>query len=165
MRIKVDIQDRAVRDALAELARRGRDNREMMLDIGEVVRTSVEDNFEAQGRPERWKQSGRVVREGGQTLSKSARLRRSFTVAAENGCVTVGTNVECAAIHQFGGKTKPHTIVPRPGKALYWPGAAHPVRVVKHPGSDIPARPFLMVQDEDWEEIRHIAFNYLTGKW
>jgi phage gpG-like protein len=46
-----------------------------------------------------------------------------------------------------------------------WPGAAHPVRVVKHPGSDIPARPFLMVQDEDWEEIRHIAFNYLTGKW
>jgi len=165
MQIKVDVQDGAVRDALAEMARRGRDNREMMQDIGEVVRTSVEDNFEAEGRPARWKQSGRVAREGGQTLSKWSVLRRSFTVHPGNGFVTVGTNVPYAAIHQFGGKTKPRTIVPRNGKALFWPGAAHPVRVVRHPGSTIPARPFLMVQDEDWEEIRHIAVNYLTGKW
>lgn len=31
--------------------------------------------------------------------------------------------------------TRPHTIVPRNAKALYWPGADHPVRKVNHPGS------------------------------
>jgi len=165
MQIKVDIQDGAVRDALAEMARRGRDNREMMRDIGDVVLTSVKDNFEAEGRPERWKPSLRLRKERGQTLSRTGVLRRSFTVQAGNGFVAVGTNVPYAAIHQAGGRTSPRTIVPRKGKALYWPGAAHPVRAVRHPGSDIPARPFLMVQDEDWEEIRHIAVNYLTGKW
>jgi bacteriophage HK97-gp10 putative tail-component len=31
--------------------------------------------------------------------------------------------------------TRPHLIGPRRKRALYWPGAAHPVRVVHHPGS------------------------------
>ncbi len=31
--------------------------------------------------------------------------------------------------------TKPHKIYPKNGKALFWPGAAHPVRVVNHPGT------------------------------
>ena len=31
--------------------------------------------------------------------------------------------------------TKPHTILPRNKKALWWPGAAHPVRRVQHPGT------------------------------
>lgn len=31
--------------------------------------------------------------------------------------------------------TRPHIILPRRKKALYWPGAAHPVRRVNHPGT------------------------------
>lgn len=31
--------------------------------------------------------------------------------------------------------TDPHTIRPRRKRALYWRGAAHPVRVVRHPGT------------------------------
>ena len=31
--------------------------------------------------------------------------------------------------------TKPHEIRPKNGKALYWPGAAHPVGKVNHPGT------------------------------
>jgi hypothetical protein len=34
---------------------------------------------------------------------------------------------------EFG--TKPHQIFPKDKKALYWPGAAHPVRMVNHPGT------------------------------
>lgn len=34
---------------------------------------------------------------------------------------------------QFG--TAPHVILPKEAKALYWPGAAHPVRRVNHPGT------------------------------
>lgn len=37
--------------------------------------------------------------------------------------------------------TRPHDIYPKSGKALFWPGAAHPVSVVHHPGSK--ANPFL----------------------
>ena len=34
---------------------------------------------------------------------------------------------------EFG--TKPHTILPTNKMALYWPGAAHPVKSVNHPGT------------------------------
>ena len=34
---------------------------------------------------------------------------------------------------EFG--TAPHTILPVDKKALYWPGAEHPVRSVQHPGT------------------------------
>lgn len=42
-------------------------------------------------------------------------------------------------VHQGTG---PHDIYPKAGKALYWPGAAHPVRMVHHPGTR--ANPFLV---------------------
>ena len=34
---------------------------------------------------------------------------------------------------EFG--TAPHVILPKSAKALYWPGAAHPVARVNHPGT------------------------------
>ncbi|MFD6094752.1 hypothetical protein ACFVWN_01055 [Nocardiopsis flavescens] len=41
--------------------------------------------------------------------------------------------------HEYG--TKPHIILPRYKKALYWPGARHPVARVHHPGT--VANPFM----------------------
>jgi phage gpG-like protein len=77
--------------------------------------------------------------------------------------VEVGTNVAYAAIHQFGGKTKPRVIQPKNGKALFWPGAAHPVQSVNHPGSTIPARPFLPDESGlDWAEIESALTRYLV---
>ena len=52
-------------------------------------------------------------------------------------------NCTYAAIHEYGGKTRPHDIYPRNKKALYWAGASHPVKVVHHPGSQFPERSFL----------------------
>lgn len=37
--------------------------------------------------------------------------------------------------------TEPHVIRPRTKKALWWPGAHHPVKMVRHPGT--PAQPFI----------------------
>lgn len=37
--------------------------------------------------------------------------------------------------------TRPHDIFPVNAKALFWPGASHPVKVVHHPGSK--ANPFM----------------------
>jgi HK97 gp10 family phage protein len=53
--------------------------------------------------------------------------------------ITVGTNVSYAADVEYG--TAPHVILPKNKKALYWPGAAHPVSRVNHPGTR--PRPFM----------------------
>lgn len=37
--------------------------------------------------------------------------------------------------------SRPHVIRPNVKKALYWPGALHPVRKVNHPGT--PSQPFM----------------------
>ena len=58
------------------------------------------------GRP--WRPSLRAQLEGGQTLSDTGRLRRSFSVqsVSERGFV-IGTNVRYAAAHQFGAVIRP----------------------------------------------------------
>ncbi|MDR0402031.1 MAG: phage virion morphogenesis protein, partial [Treponema sp.] len=60
-----------------------------------------------------------------------------------DGSVIVGSNMVYSRIHQEGGKTGAHIIKPRHKKALAFKGIVR--RLVKHPGSDIPARPFLGV--------------------
>lgn len=54
--------------------------------------------------------------------------------------------VAYAAIHEFGGKTSPHRIDVRNRRALKFVGNAGAdvfARFVNHPGSQIPARPYL----------------------
>lgn len=50
-----------------------------------------------------------------------------------------------AAIHEFGGVTRPHEIRPRRGRALRFAAGGRMVfaRLVRHPGSRVPARPYL----------------------
>ena len=77
-------------------------------------------------------------------LVQRGTLRRSITVNAfPDGSVIIGSNLAYARIHQEGGKTKAHEIKARNGKALKFLGIYR--RLVKHPGSDIPARPYLGV--------------------
>ncbi|MFQ5585468.1 MAG: phage virion morphogenesis protein [Thermodesulfobacteriota bacterium] len=97
-----------------------------MRDVGEILHRSIRRNFKVGGRP-KWKPSARVKAAGGVTLTDTGRLKNSMTVEARRDRVSVGTNVVYARIHQFGGKTKARTIKPRIKKALFWPGAGHPV--------------------------------------
>ena len=74
------------------------------------------------------------------TPVKTGTLRRSITGQAQSYQLgVVGTNVPYARFVHDG--TGPHVIVPTSKKALFWPGAAHPVKRVNHPGSK--ANPFL----------------------
>ena len=77
----------------------------------------------------------------------SGRLRSSIGYLLRPGSkkmtAEVGTIVEYAAIHEYGGVTRAHTILPKNKKALFWPGARHPVKLVQHPGSKMPERPFV----------------------
>lgn len=73
----------------------------------------------------------------------TGRLRSSIVTRSDDRgrtyTVTIGTNVNYAADVENG--TAPHRIYPRRAQALYWPGAAHPVAYVNHPGTR--AQPFL----------------------
>jgi len=62
-------------------------------------------------------------------------------------------------VHQEFG-AGPHEIRPREAKALYWPGAEHPVAVVHHPGN--PPHPFMTpavegVRDELIQGMRQVV--------
>jgi phage gpG-like protein len=71
-------------------------------------------------------------------------LFRSISFNAfPDGSVIIGSNLVYARIHQQGGKTKAHEIRPRNAKALKFKGICR--KLVRHPGSDIPPRPFLGV--------------------
>lgn len=163
MQIRFTINDFAVRKRLSSLAAQGHSLRPLMQDIGEEVRRIVEKNFDAGGRPEKWKPTARSKREGGKPLTDKGILRRSIAVDADDKSVRVGTNVLYGGIHQFGGQTAAHEIRPKNKAALSWPGAGHPVRVVHHPGSKIPARPFLVIPDDEHSRIVKIAEAYLGG--
>ncbi len=162
MQISIDINTNQATRMLSRLERRVGNLRPFFNDAGEILLRSVDKNFAAQGRPTRWKPSGRVKRDGGQTLSDTGRLRRSITREASATHAAVGTNVEYAAIHQFGGRIGPHVIRPKKAKALKIPGIGF-VAKVNHPGSTIPARPFLLVQDEDWRKLRLAAIRHLQS--
>lgn len=67
-------------------------------------------------------------------------LRASITIIPEGSLgARIGPRGVSYAKFVHDG-TRPHLILPRVKKALYWPGADHPVRRVNHPGT--PPNPF-----------------------
>ena len=81
---------------------------------------------------------------------KTGHLRRGVTTDIGNMEVTVHTsNIKYARGVEEG--TRPHTIRAKNKKALYWKGAKHPVKSVRHPGSR--AKPFLIPAFEKEKEV------------
>ena len=81
-------------------------------------------------------------------------LRRGIGNFRRGMTVTVHTsNIKYAVMVEKG--TKAHIIKPKDKKALYWKGARHPVKSVRHPGSR--AKPFLIPAFE--KEIPYFVEN------
>ena len=81
---------------------------------------------------------------------KTGHLRHGITTSVGNMEVTVHTsNVKYARGVEEG--TRPHIIKAKNKKALYWKGAKHPVKSVRHPGSR--AKPFLIPAFEKEKEV------------
>ena len=81
---------------------------------------------------------------------KTGHLRRGITTDIGNMEVTVHTsNIKYARGVEEG--TRPHIIRAKNKKALYWKGAKHPVKSVRHPGSK--AKPFLIPAFEKEKEV------------
>lgn len=81
-------------------------------------------------------QRAEVPRDTGR-LAESISVRvghRRGTPYADVGPTAIDENgYPIALFIEFG--TKPHWITPKKAKALWWPGATHPVKRVYHPGT------------------------------
>ncbi|MCB6182322.1 phage virion morphogenesis protein [Leeia sp. TBRC 13508] len=136
---EVEIQEEPLLDALEHLSRLGSDSSPVMASIAAVLASHTEANFAAGGIPT-WKAK---IDGTAATLQDTGQLAASVQAGSSSTEAWIGSNKVYAAIHQFGGKTKPHVIRAKNKKALAFGGRV--VKQVNHPGSNIPARPFLPI--------------------
>lgn len=152
--IDLEIDDRDFLRVINNIATLGVNASPLMGALSEDMEQSVMDNFDAQGRPQ-WMglKPGTIAartKRGhwpGKILTETGRLRASIQADSGMTWARVGTNEPYARIHQLGGKTRPHVIRAKNKKALSFGGRV--VKSVNHPGSDIPARPFLQLTEGD----------------
>jgi phage virion morphogenesis protein len=162
IKITMNLDADAAKAMLSALSASMKDMTPVLKPIGETIRTSIVKNFEVGGRPQGWmklspltvikargyktaRAKGNVFNvgvkageSGKKILVSSGRLMKSINVQQVSAReVVVGTNVVYAAIHHFGGQA----------------GRGRKVT--------IPARPYMLIQKEDWEEIARIASDYL----
>ena len=161
--IRVRAEEAAAR--LRGVESRGENLAPVLRAFGQYLLGSIERNFAAGGRPTAWEPlklatkvawhtrrsswwskgggmtaKGRAAWEGRKPLTDTGRLRRSIQVAEVTPrSVTIGTNLVYAAIHQFGGLA----------------GRGRKVR--------IPARPYLVFQEEDVRRAEEMLLAYLAG--
>jgi phage virion morphogenesis protein len=159
MIVHIQVDDRAVQDALRDLQARARDTTAAMAGIAGVMDACVADNFRAEGRP-RWAalkpstQKARA-REGtsGKILQRTTHLAGSITPFHSRTVAGVGTNVPYAAAMNNG--VKPHHKKVRSSKK-------NPsTKTYRHPG--VVARPFMTLTDNARSDIIEIMRQHLAA--
>ncbi len=168
--------------ALTGLDLRTRNMMPVMQDFAGYMLGSVQKNYDAQGRPVKWvalkpvtsrnwlfklkgnwtpagnlSKEGRIAKTSRLILTDTSDLRNSINFSFAARSVEGSTNKKYAAIQHLGGTINIPGFGPKNKKALAWPGAAHPVQFVKAHQVTIPARPFLMFQEQ--EDV----YGYLAG--
>ena len=142
--IEIKIDNKEVLTRLQELASRGENLRPLMKNIAGIMSTATEDNFKDEGRPEKWvdlsettkKQRQKIGKYPGQILQVSGQLASSVSTAYDNNSAVIGSNLAYAAIHQLGGQAG------------------------KNKKTTIPARPYLKLTDDNFEEILNAVENF-----
>ena len=144
-RTGIAVEAAAARARLARVAEVLESPRDAMDEIGRRLVSAALRRFESErgpdGRP--WLRSARALAEGGRTLTDSGRLRASIThaVAADGRALVVGSDVAYAAIHQFGSRAG---------------GARRRGSSGKGRRGQLPARPYLGIDESDRDAIRRI---------
>lgn len=171
--ITVSINDKEIKELLSRIQNNLVDPTPIMKIIGSTVRASIIRNFEKGGRPQKWKKHSSLTEKrrgaGAKVLMAqgfAGGLAGSINYSAKKDSVKIGTNKIYGAVHQFGAKKGSFGIVAANIKAHLRKGIkvkAH-TRKMKLPWGNIPARPFLMVQNEDWSEIKDAVNTYLLRR-
>lgn len=143
--IEIKIDNKKVEKALLEIAQKTSNLRPLMKNVAGIMADSTEENFKEEGRP-KWKDLSEKTKTArkktghypGQILQVSGQLALSVTTQYDDTSAIIGSNKVYAAIHQLGGQTG------------------------KNKKTTIPARPYLKLTDDDFDEIISIVEKYLT---
>lgn len=143
--IEIKIDNQKVEKALLEIAQKTSNLRPLMKNIAGIMADSTEENFKVEGRP-KWKDLSEKTKSArkktghypGQILQVSGQLALSVTTQYDDSSAVIGSNKAYAAIHQLGGQAG------------------------KNKKTTIPARPYLKLTDDDFDEIISIVEKYLT---
>lgn len=145
--IEIKLDNKEVESRLLDLAKRSEKLRPLMKNIAGIFAYSTEENFKNEGRPDKWtelsestiKQRTKNKQWPGMILQVSGQLASSVNTYYDNDSAVIGSNLEYAAIHQLGGQAGRNKSV------------------------EIPARPYLQLTPEDFEEILSMTENFLGG--
>lgn len=143
--IEIKIDNKKIETQLLDLAKRSENLRPLMKNIAGIFAYSTEENFKNEGRPDKWtelaestkKQRKKKGHWPGQILQVSGQLATSINTYYDNDSAVIGSNLAYAAIHQLGGQAG------------------------KNQSVTIPARPYLQLNNEDFEEILSMTENFL----
>lgn len=143
--IEIKIDDKEIQKYLQKLIVKTENLRPLMKNIAGIMMDSVEENFEAEGRPEKWqelkpstiKQRTKKGYWPGRILQVRGELAASITSKYDNNSAVVGTNKVYAAIHQLGGNAGRNKKV------------------------EIPARPYLKLGEKEFEKIKSSILKYI----
>lgn len=143
--VEIKIDNEEVNKKLLELAEKGENLRPLMKNVAGIFAYSTEENFKEEGRPDKWvdlsettkKQRQKIGKYPGQILQVSGQLASSVSTAYDDNSAVIGSNLAYAAIHQLGGQTG------------------------KNKKTTIPARPYLKLTEDNFEEIIYEVEKYL----
>ena len=143
--IEIKIDNNDVERKLLELAQKSENLRPLMKNIAGIFASATEENFKNEGRPDKWtelseatkKQRTKQKKWPGQILQVSGQLASSISTQYDDESAIIGSNLDYAAIHQLGGQAG------------------------KNKKVEIPARPYLKLTDDDFEEILTETENFL----
>ena len=179
--LRVELDDKEAKGYMRELVRRGSDLQPALKRCGIVMTRSFALNFKQEGRPSHWrplsantiagrrKGSSRILQDTGMLrMSTISRTAPGNIYHLSRNMLKMGSNLKYAVYHQFG--TQPYIIRPRNAKVLRFTVAGTGrsrkrivfAKVVHHPG--LPARPFVVIQDEDVKAMREIFRSYVLGE-
>ena len=143
--IEIKLDNKEVESRLLDLAKRSENLRPLMKNIAGIFAYSTEENFKEEGRPDKWtelsestiKQRTKNKQWPGMILQISGQLASSVNTYYDADSAVMGSNLEYAAIHQLGGQAG------------------------KNKSVEIPARPYLQLTPDDFEEILSMTENFL----
>ena len=143
--IEIKIDNNDVERKLLELAQKSENLRPLMKNIAGIFASATEENFKNEGRPDKCtelaeatkKQRTKQKKWPGQILQVSGQLASSISTQYDDESAVIGSNLDYAAIHQLGGQAG------------------------KNKKVTIPARPYLKLTDDDFNEIIDATNHYL----
>jgi phage gpG-like protein len=190
--VRIEVDDAAVRRLFAAVQSRAKNLAPFYKATGTVVSQSIRHNFDVGGRysavgswrggSTRWKplsadaflarfgkkdfkktgalsESGRGKAGNRRILQRDGHLLQSITFNVTFDGVEVGTNKIYASTQNFGAKNRVIKAKNKKTLSFFFGGAQ---RFPKQVTVTIPARPFMVVQDEDVEQIKALGAKHIA---